>query len=146
MTEEDDNQSEHLQDCLFAALETNARLRRPPAAANASGDSEDPIECTIATIEAESARIQADDLSAVKAVFAGQALALDTMFTTLARGSMYEKDLWPEPLRLALRAQAQSRATLSSLLSLKNSRSAAPGGQQTKNSSEQTAENGDSHA
>ena len=127
MTEKDSKRGKYLEDSVFAAIETSARLRRPLASADAGGDASDPVERTIATIEAESARIEANDLSAVEAVFVSQALALDTMFTTLARGSMYEEDLWPEPLRLALKAQAQSRATLQTLLSLKNPPRSAPG-------------------
>jgi hypothetical protein len=100
----------------------------------------------IAVIEAETARIQAHDLSAVEAVFAAQALALDTLFFQLARGSAYDRELWPEPLRLALKAQSQSRTTLSSLLSLIHSRSAPHAGRQIQNSSEQTVETGNSHA
>jgi hypothetical protein len=123
---------------------------------NASGEAADAVEQTVATIEAESARIKAHDLSAVEAVFTSQALALDTLFIQLARGAHYDQALWPEPLRLALKAQSQSRATPSTLLSLINSRSAAARGRATKpvlrslgeggNSDEQTIADGNSHA
>ena len=130
------------EDCVFAALETNARLRGQDAGAHTGGQAMDAIDRTIATIETESARIQAHDLAAVEAVFASQALALDTLFTQLAQGSMYDTHLWPEPLRLALRAQSQSRATLSTLLSLIHPRAGTPRTRDSKNSREQTEGNG----
>ena len=132
---------EERENCVFAALETGARLRGREASTCASGDADDAVEQTIATIEAESARIKAHDLSAVEAVFTSQALALDTLFIQLARGAHYDHELWAEPLRLALKAQSQSRATLSALLSLIHPRSkAAAAG--SRNSSEQTDANG----
>jgi len=81
-------------------------------------------------------------LSAVEAVFASQALALDTLFIQLARGAHYDHKLWAEPLRLALKAQSQSRMTLSCLLSLINPRAGARVGRRVKNSDEQTEGNG----
>jgi hypothetical protein len=129
------------ENCVFAALETGVRLRGRDAGEQPA----DAVERTIAVIEAEAARIQAHDLSAVEAVLASQALALDTLFVQLARGSAYDRQLWPEPLRLALKAQSQSRATLASLLSLIHSRSALSATPQSQNSREQTVENGNSH-
>lgn len=134
------------EECVFAALETGARLRGREATANANGEAADAVEQTIATIEAESTRIKAHDLSAVEGVLTSQALALDALFSNLARGATYDRELWPEPLRLALRAQSQSRATLASLLSLINSRSARARTQPAKNSNEQTGGNGESPA
>jgi hypothetical protein len=140
--EEPDHRVTVREDCVFAALETSARLRGRDTASSAGATAMDAIDRTIATIEAESARIQAHDLSAVEAVFASQALALDTLFTQLARGSMYDTNLWPEPLRLALRAQSQSRATLSTLLSLIHPRAAASRTRGAKNSREQSEGSG----
>jgi len=134
------------EECVFAALEAGARLRGREASATAGGEAANAVEQTIATIEAESTRIKAHDLSAVEGVLTSQALALDTLFINLARGSAYDAELWPEPLRLALRAQSQSRATLSSLLSLINPRSAPARARSMKNSNEQTDENGSSRA
>jgi len=143
MMKDDANERE---DCVFAALETGARLRGHEATANAGGEAANAVEQTIATIEAESARIRAHDSRAVEGVLTSQALALDTLFSNLARGSAYDAQLWPEPLRLALKAQSQSRATLSSLLSLINSRSPAARPRGKKNPSEQTEQNGTSQA
>ena len=141
VTEPDRRMTER-EDCVFAALETNARLRGRDTGATAGQQAMDAIDRTIATIETESARIQAHDLGAVEAVFASQALALDTLFTQLARGSMYDTKLWPEPLRLALRAQSQSRATLSTLLSLIHPRAGTARTRDSKNSREQSEGNG----
>jgi hypothetical protein len=132
--------------CVFAALETGARLRGREAGTNPAQETASAVERTIATIEAESARLKAHDLSAVEAVFASQALALDTLFVNLARGATYDAQLWPDPLRLALKAQSQSRATLSTLLSLINARAPAARPRGTKNPSEQTEQNGTSQA
>jgi hypothetical protein len=134
------------EDCVFAALETGARLRGRESATTGSPAPADAVARTIAVIEAETTRIQAHDLSAVETVLASQALALDALFVQLARSSALDRQLWPEPLRLALKAQSQSRVTLSSLLSLIHSRSNAPSGRRMRNSSEQTVENGNSHS
>ena len=140
--EERDPRVTEREDCVFAALETNARLRGRDTGATAGAQTMDAVDRTIATIETESARIQAHDLGAVEAVFASQALALDTLFSQLARGSMYDTKLWPEPLRLALKAQSQSRATLSTLLSLIHPRAAASRTRGSKNLREQSEGNG----
>jgi hypothetical protein len=139
---EPDRRVTEREDCVFAALETSARLRGRDTGATANAKAMDAIDRTIATIETESARIQAHDLSAVEAVFASQALALDTLFSQLARGSMYDTKLWPEPLRLALKAQSQSRATLSTLLSLIHPRDGASRTRGSKKSREQSEGNG----
>ena len=128
--------------CITAALETNARLRHGRAA----GDATDPVERMIATIEEESARIRAHDLGAVEAVFTSQALALDTLFTQLAAGSLVGDFLWSDALRLGLRAQAQSRATLHNLMSLRSPRSAGRSQRVEQNSRKRTVENGNSAA
>jgi hypothetical protein len=137
---------EEREECVFAALETGARLRGREARASTGGEAANAVDRTIATIEAESARMKAHDLSAMEAVFTSQALALDTLFINLARGATYDAQLWPEPLRLALRAQSQSRATLTSLLSLINARAAAAKREKPRNSDEQTDGNGHSQA
>jgi hypothetical protein len=139
------------ESCVFAALETGARLRGHEA--SPGREPSDAVEQTVATIEAESARIKAHDLSAVEAVFTSQALALDTLFVQLLRGSTYDAKLWPDPLRFALKAQSQSRVTLSTLLSLIHARSKAAAADARRpvlpgptgeagNSGEQTAANG----
>ena len=66
------------------------------------------------------------DLSGLEAMLIGQATALQTIFTSLARRAMiqeYQKNL-ESFLGLALKAQAQSRATISALVDLKYPRQA----------------------
>jgi len=118
---------------VVAALETCAdrRLRgsgESSATTNGNAAGLDEIDRTVAIIESVSAKIEADDLSALEQVFVSQGLALDVMFTSLAKCTPYDD------IRLALRAQSQSRATLKSLISLKTQRAA-------KNSSKRTAGN-----
>ena len=66
------------------------------------------------------------DLSGLEAMLIGQATALQTIFTSLARRAMIQecqKNL-ESFLGLALKAQAQSRATISALVDLKYPRQA----------------------
>jgi hypothetical protein len=62
--------------------------------------------------------LRGNDFSALNAVLAGQALALDTIFTQLAREAVEDNILVQQVLRLALKAQSQSRATVDSLVSI----------------------------
>jgi hypothetical protein len=124
-----------LRDCVVAAIETGARFRGPePGGAQA-----DPVERLIAIIESDAARLRGNDFSALNSVLAGQALALDTMFAQLARESVGDNILDHQVMRLALRAQSQSRTTLDSLVSVARPR-AHPGRSQ-RNFDEQTVAN-----
>lgn len=89
-----------------------------------------------------------NDLSGLEAMLIGQATALQTIFTSLARrahGQEYQKN-FESFLALALKAQAQSRATISALVDLKYPRQAtfvkqaniANGPQQVNNGSTQS--------
>lgn len=64
------------------------------------------IDRTIAIVEAASERIKANDFSAVEALFADQALALDAMFDKHARETTLDD------IRFALRSQAQCRGNV----------------------------------
>jgi hypothetical protein len=77
------------------------------------------------------------DASAVEGVFAVQGVSLDVIFTDFIRRKGFEF----ENMRVALRAQAQCRATFKSLNDFKNPRPMPPLAAQTKNSSEQSVEN-----
>ena len=106
---------------VVAAVETcvERRLKEglaPGAGANGAPACLTEIDRAVAIVEAVSARIEANDFSAVESLFAGQALALDAMFNHLAKAPPYED------IRLALRAQQQCRATMKSLLALKTPR------------------------
>ena len=66
-------------------------------------------------------RVEGGDLSTLEAMLVSQATALQTIFTSLARRAQsqeYQKNL-EAFLGLALKAQAQSRATISALVDLK---------------------------
>lgn len=136
MMENDGKQRSRLEDCVVAAIETGARLRGPEQ----SSAQADPVERTIAIIESDAARLRGNDLSALNAVLAGQALALDTIFTQLAREAVEENILARDVLRLALKAQSQSRATLDSLVSFVGPR--ARPRRTERNFDEQTIANG----
>ena len=71
-------------------------------------------------------RVKNGDLSTLEAMLVSQATALQTIFTSLARRAQeqqYQKNL-EAFLGLALKAQAQSRATISALVDLKYPRQA----------------------
>jgi hypothetical protein len=66
--------------------------------------------------------LQANDLSSVEAMLAGQMMALDAIFANLARQAL-NTNLMPQIetfTRLALKAQNQSRATAQTLAIIKN--------------------------
>lgn len=72
------------------------------------------------------AEVKGGDLHTLEAMLISQATALQTIFTSLARRAQdqeYQKNL-EAFLRLALKAQAQSRATISALVDLKYPRQA----------------------
>ena len=106
---------------VVAALETLAAIRlnggrEGDAGANGFADELNNIDRTIAIVEAASMRIKASDFSAVEALFAGQALALDAMFDKHARETTLDD------IRFALRSQAQCRATFRTLMEMKHLR------------------------
>lgn len=71
--------------------------------------------------------IQGGDLRQVEAMLYGQALTLETIFTSLARKAEAQDYLkqFQVNLTLALKAQAQCRATLEALTEIKNPRQVA---------------------
>jgi hypothetical protein len=83
----------------------------------------------VALLEAATATFDVDDPSAVEGVFAVQGISLDVIFTDFIR----RKGFIFENMRVALRAQAQCRATLKTLSDFKNPRSKPPSGSQSKN-------------
>jgi hypothetical protein len=86
----------------------------------------------IALIEAATETFDVNDPHAVEAVFATQGVALDVIFKDFIRRRSYTFD----NMRVALRAQAQCRATFKSLDEYKNPRLRTS----PKNPSEQTVE------
>ncbi|MEJ8855813.1 hypothetical protein WKW79_14615 [Variovorax robiniae] len=85
------------------------------------------LMATIEAIRSSTDRIKGGDLSDLEAMLTGQAVALQTIFTSLARRAQaqtYQRNL-EAFLGLALKAQAQSRATISALVDLKYPRQVA---------------------
>ena len=72
-------------------------------------------------------KIKDGDMSSVEAMLFGQAKVLETMFTSLARRAANQDGLkqFQVNLTLALKAQAQCRATLEALAEIKNPRTVA---------------------
>ena len=72
-------------------------------------------------------KVQAGDMQPVEAMLYGQAVTLETIFTSLARRAAHNDGLkqFQVNLTLALKAQAQCRATLEALAEIKNPRQVA---------------------
>lgn len=93
----------------------------------------------IALIEAAAATFDPNDARAVETLFAGQTVALDVIFKDFIRRQTCTFD----SMRVALRAQAQCHSTFKSLTDFNNPRRPVPS-RISRNSSEQTIENGKS--
>jgi hypothetical protein len=72
-------------------------------------------------------QVQGGDMQPVEAMLYSQAMTLQTVFTNLARRAAVQESIqWLQTLLgLALKAQAQSRATLAALAEIKNPRPVA---------------------
>lgn len=75
------------------------------------------VDCLRETIK----EVNGGDLTRLEAMLVSQATALQTMFTNLARRAANQQQLkqFETFMALALKAQAQSRATVSALVDLK---------------------------
>ena len=97
------------------------------------------------------ASVQAGDMTTIEAMLIGQAQALQTMFVSLGRQAVVKTGLqqYTAFMNLALKAQAQSRATIQALIELKYPKQAtfvkqaniAGGHQQINNSLTATGSN-----
>ena len=78
------------------------------------------------SLRTSSDKVKAGDLSTLEAMLIGQATALQTIFTSLAKRAAHQEQMahYQTFLGLALKAQAQSRATMSALVDLKHPRQA----------------------
>lgn len=85
-------------------------------------DMSEMVEGLRGTIQA----VNGGDLSNLEAMLVSQATALQTMFTSLARRAVHQDQLkhYDTFMGLALKAQAQSRATITALVDLKYPRQA----------------------
>jgi hypothetical protein len=81
----------------------------------------------VTTMQTKFKEVNGGDLSTLEAMLVGQATALQTMFTSLAMRATNQEYLKQYGLymTLALKAQAQSRATISALVDLKYPKQAA---------------------
>jgi hypothetical protein len=78
----------------------------------------------VTDLREQSSKVQAGDMSSVEAMLYGQAMTLQTMFTSLSRQAASETGLkqYQAKLTFALKAQAQCRSTLEALAEIKNPR------------------------
>lgn len=119
----------HFAENFAAALQSIDRAEN-----NGAAPEPRDIDRLAALIDAATASLDLSDPGAVEAVFATQALALDSIFNHFIR----RRGLPFDNMRVALRAQAQCRATFKLLSDFKHPRPSSS--VQTKNSSEQTVE------
>lgn len=102
------------------------------------------LQAIVESLQATVKDVQGGELGRLEAMLVSQATALQTMFTSLARRASHQEQLkhYGVFMGLALKAQAQSRATISALVDLKYPRQAtfikqanvAHGPQQVNNS------------
>lgn len=87
---------------------------------------ETDLQAMVEGIQATVKDVQGGDLGRLEAMLVSQATALQTMFTSLARRANNQEQLkhYGVFMGLALKAQAQSRATISALVDLKYPRQA----------------------
>lgn len=104
----------------------NAAAVMEPLQKNLMGDKATAGALMLAT-QAEAERVEAGDLTGIEAMLVSQAVSLQTIFASLARKAANQEYLqhYQAHMTLALKAQAQSRATLEALIELKQPRSGA---------------------
>jgi hypothetical protein len=109
---------------VAAALEICGERRAHERQVDTSGGStkRGVIERTAAVVEADAARLEAGDFTALQAICASQALALDVIFNQFARESAQWALLAHDPMKMALKAPSQCRATVKALVSLATQR------------------------
>lgn len=105
--------------------ETNAAVVIDAYQSNIAGDDVN-LMALIDALRKSTDQSRAGDLSHLEAMLIGQATALQTIFTSLARRAHHQtlQAHFEAFLGLALKAQAQSRATISALVDLKFPRQA----------------------
>lgn len=105
--------------------ETNAAVVIDAYQSNIAGDDVN-LMALIDALRKSTDQSKAGDLSHLEAMLIGQATALQTIFTSLARRAHHQtlQAHFEAFLGLALKAQAQSRATISTLVDLKYPRQA----------------------
>ena len=84
-------------------------------------DEDFSFQSTMQILEKTIQQIQSGDLSKIEEMYISQAVALEVMFTSLARRAKAQEKLlqYETHMRFALKAQNQCRATLQALVQLK---------------------------
>jgi len=124
---------------VVAALEISANRRLPQGSPKTNGGKEHATERTAAIVDDAFAKIKAGDLDAIEELCTHQALALDAIFDQCARRACDDDRIFRSPMVLALRAQSHCRATINTLMALRNRGGA-------KISRKRTIETANSHA
>lgn len=103
---------------VFNATAVMASLQKNLAGESATSDS------VMLAVDEQVGRVQAGDMSEVEAMLMSQAISLQTTYASLARKAAAQEYLktYQVHMTLALKAQAQSRATLEALIELKHPR------------------------
>lgn len=103
---------------VFNATAVMAPLQKNLAGESATSDS------LMLAVDEQVERVQAGDMSEVEAMLLSQAISLQTTYASLARKAAAQEYLktYQVHMTLALKAQAQSRATLEALIELKHPR------------------------
>lgn len=113
-----------MAEAVMSPLATNAFVAQ--RFASEGGDNPNVLGVTEAfqVMNAAAAAVRANDMSGPEAILVSQAIALNSMFAELARRAALQLGTRMEAtemyVRLALKAQAQSRATIEALGALKN--------------------------
>jgi hypothetical protein len=79
------------------------------------------LQATMEVLKKTTQQIKSGDLSKIEEMYISQAVALEVMFASLARRARAQDNLlqYETHMRLALKAQNQSRATLQALVQMK---------------------------
>jgi len=98
----------------------------------------------VETLEFYVKQVNRNDLSHLEAMMVGQATALQTIFTSLARKASVQTELrqYEAFMGLALKAQSQSRSTVAAIADMKNPRQATFVGQANLTTGPQQINNG----
>lgn len=149
-----DDNAEEVRAKLSIAPEMNSGLVAHAFSGNLLGDDATGITELVEALCDSTKRVNAGDLSRLEAMLVAQATALQTIFASYARRAQaqeYQRNL-EAFMGLALKAQAQSRATIQALVDLKFPRQAtfvrqaniAHGPQQVNNGQPQNRQVSDS--
>ena len=107
----------------FGCTYPEGKAARVICATEAKGPCGTPdITELIRNLESHAERVNVGDMSRIEGMLVSQAIALESLFTHLAERAMGHTQIpgFEANMRMALRAQSQSRATIEALINLKN--------------------------